>query len=307
MSFNKRYRPSKTGKTIFKDEKIINALDTRNQKFLESRKNKIKYLAHLQRIKIKDSNPNKTYLVDRDLKLYNNYFGTVFRKIDLINNKYNINTPESKNYRTTNALQSFISKYLENKRKKEINIFSEGIGLGKFELQLKKELQKIGIKTNLSGSTITDFKNTNKDNFKRLHFGSTDKFNPTEKYDIVFSLFGGIYHYPSSLNEIAKNTILKLCYYLKKDGVAFIINPFDPKLSPRLIEKNKLINPHDPKLNPRSIEKKNQIEKLFELKEKVEDGIIKSLKKKGFTGYFLIYMNPFENMVVNSLIIKRTR
>lgn len=123
-------------------------------------------------------------------------------------------------------------------KSKNISILDEGAGKTFFLRDIKKLLMKEGIDTHTTAITLSKEVTRENTNVDLLVKQKTQEYLLNRKYDLIFSVFGGI-HY--NIFELNKNVVLKLSHSLSEKGVMFIgVNrlTYSEKFSLDFIVKN---------------------------------------------------------------------
>lgn len=109
-------------------------------------------------------------------------------------------------------------------KSKNISILDEGAGKTIFLRDIKKLLMKEGIDSHTTAITLSKEVTRKNTDVDLLVKQKTQEYLLNRKYDLIFSVFGGI-HY--NIFELNKNVVLKLAHSLSEKGVMFIgVNRF---------------------------------------------------------------------------------
>jgi len=168
-----------------------------------------------------------------------------------------------------------IIKYAKKYKKRKIKILDDGAGRGYFLGDLKEminiynNLKSKNLKLETTAITLDKSKIKEK-NIDHIYKTYSHNYTPSEKYDFIFSVFGGFTY---TIDDIKKETMLKYIYSLNKGGIAVF-----------------------------SISHVPQKRKLNE--------ILRTIEKRGFQVEFINNNNQKiikENNYKNALIIKREK
>jgi len=167
----------------------------------------------------------KSHKLFRDLDLYDELF-----KNELLKYKeFKTQIPMYKLITLHYVIIDFMMDYIRTHKIKEINVFDDGLGHGNFLKEMKSRIQERGVKCKTTGISLTDtIKLENKSMINKIHIPNVADHLPEEKYDFIFSSFGGLYY---SIPEINKEILLKYLYSLKKNGFAILIT--NPENNPK--------------------------------------------------------------------------
>jgi len=113
-------------------------------------------------------------------------------------------------------LLEFVLKRFKNSKKSKLTIMDEGAGLTRFLTEFKSLLEKRNINSETTAITLTpgvDLKNSKVDILVKQ---KSQNFKPFKKYDLITSVFGGVFY---NISELDKNLILKFSHSLSRNGV----------------------------------------------------------------------------------------
>lgn len=180
---------------------------------------------------------------------------------------------------------SIEQRMLRHARKKNnrLRIWEDGPGKGLFGSALKEELERAGIKTHLTATTLdrNSIQASERPFFDEIHAGRAELFIPKKQFDFIFSTVGSVNYTPRPLR---KEHLLKMAYSLTHGGqmfVAFYHRPLAEKNEQRkAIEGSLLQNP--PKKDLHTSMEMVAIERAF--------------AKRGFKAKFR-YLDPHAEIV----------
>jgi len=116
-----------------------------------------------------------------------------------------------------------IGEYSIKNKKKVIRVLDDGAGRGVFLTDLKEmweTYRKIGrISSELKTTAIVlNKKDLNRAKIDNVYEGDVSEYLPKEKYDFIFSVFGGFAH---STSYLQREILLKHLFSLEKGGYGF--------------------------------------------------------------------------------------
>lgn len=110
---------------------------------------------------------------------------------------------------------------------KPLRILDDGAGNGDLLAGLKKKLNARRIKTETIGISLirnarllSRFENQEIDH---VHWGIAERYVPRKPVDIIFSIFGSLYH---TYKEVGKDHLLKFAYSLRPGGMMIMAGIF---------------------------------------------------------------------------------
>jgi len=166
---------------------------------------KQKYDSLERRVLVNDGTP-QAYTTTRRYEDYNTILTRCF--------------PENKIFK--DSILHTLLDYARTTKKETIKALDDGAGMGKFLFELKNRWNDIKdatqINTNLETTAISLTPNkVVVPGIDHIIYGNVAKFEPSQKYDFIFSVYGG-FHY--SVPVLRKEILLKYVYSLNKGGSA---------------------------------------------------------------------------------------
>lgn len=143
-------------------------------------------------------------------RTYSEYHNLFFKKH--LGNFFGLNKPLS-------VAEAF--KLISSERKK-LTLFEDGPGTGVFAENLKKELLKQGIESEINAIALNpnpELIEREKRKILNLKYGLSELFVPEKKYDGIISMVGSIDYSPKYTKRAH---LMKLAFSLKKNGLMLI-------------------------------------------------------------------------------------